>query len=215
MSKSSRAIIVLFGPPAAGKGTQAKILSDSLGIPQLSTGDMLRANVAQGTPLGLKAKDIMAKGDLVSDEIIIGMIEQRIKEADCTRGFLLDGFPRTTAQAEALDKMLASQKEALSCVIEIKVNDQELLRRITGRFDDAKALYEKDPKNAPQPRADDNPEVFSSRLDTYRKQTLPVLGYYQENLPSDRLFALDGMRSINDVTESILSALRDVKLLAA
>jgi len=185
--------IILFGPPGAGKGTQAGILKESLGIPQLSTGDMLRAAVAAKTPLGVQAEKIMKEGGLVSDDIIIGMIDERINQADCANGFMLDGFPRTVAQAEVLDKMLAAKGKKIDIVIEIKVPDEALKGRVVKRANEALAKGE-------VPRPDDNPEVFGKRLETYWKQTAPVLPYYKgKNL----LSAIDGTKQIEAVTVDI------------
>jgi adenylate kinase len=187
--------IILFGPPGAGKGTQAQILKDLLGIPQLSTGDMLRAAVSQGTDLGKKAEKIMKEGGLVSDDIIIDMISERIKIQDCTKGFMLDGFPRTTAQAEALDIMLSNSNKKIDIVIEIQVPDEELKKRVVKRANEASAKGE-------QPRADDNLDTFTKRLDTYWKQTAPVLPYYKSK---DIHKSIDGTKAIEFVTEDIKS----------
>ena len=185
--------IILFGPPGAGKGTQAQILKDILGIPQLSTGDMLRAAVAAGTELGKKADKIMKEGGLVSDDIIIGMISERIAQPDCSKGFMLDGFPRTVAQAEALDKMLTAKAKKIDVVIEIQVPDEDLKKRVVNRANEAIAKGEK-------PRPDDNLETFSKRLDTYWKQTAPVLPYYKtQNLHK----TINGTKPIAAVTEDI------------
>lgn len=185
--------IILFGPPGAGKGTQANILKGILGIPQLSTGDMLRAAVAAKSELGQKAEKIMKDGGLVSDDIIIGMIRERIAQADCKSGFMLDGFPRTVAQAEALDKMLHDQYKKIDIVIEIKVPDEVLKSRSETRKKEALAKGE-------EPRADDNPEVFTKRLKTYWEQTAPVLPYYKnKNIHAE----IDGTKSIDVVTAEI------------
>lgn len=189
--------IILFGPPGAGKGTQAQILQTKLAIPQLSTGDMLRAAVAAQTELGKQAEQIMKDGGLVSDQIIIGMIEARISEPDCNNGFMLDGFPRTVAQAEALDKMLESQGKKIDVVIEVKVPDEVLKERSQNRAAEAVAAGQK-------PRPDDNPEVFSKRLETYWQQTAPVLPYYKEK---NVHIGLDGTKPIEEVTKEILQIL--------
>ena len=185
--------IILLGPPGAGKGTQAVRLVERLGIPQLSTGDMLRAAVAAGTPVGLKAKAVMDRGDLVSDDIVVGIIADRIEEQDAKSGFILDGFPRTVAQAEAFDHMLADKGLRLDSVIEFKVNEAELVERIVRRAKDTEARGE-------PVRKDDNPEVFKTRLEAYRNQTAPLSAYYER---TGMLKTVDGMTPIDDVTQAI------------
>lgn len=185
--------IILLGPPGAGKGTQATRLVERLGIPQLSTGDMLRAAVSAGTPIGLKAKAVMDEGKLVSDDIVVGIIADRIEEADAKKGFILDGFPRTVAQAEAFDAMLAEKGLKLDAVIEFKVNENELVDRIVKRAMETEARGE-------QVRKDDNPEVFKTRLETYRKLTAPLSAYYQGR---GMLKTADGMRPIDEVTVAV------------
>jgi adenylate kinase len=185
--------MILLGPPGAGKGTQAVRLVERLGIPQLSTGDMLRAAVAAGTPVGLKAKAVMDRGDLVSDEIVVGIIADRIEEADARQGFILDGFPRTVAQAEAFDAMLGRKGLKLDAVIEFKVNEAELVDRIVRRAKETEARGE-------PVRKDDNPEVFKTRLDAYRSQTAPLSAYYGS---MGMLKAIDGMRPVDEVTEAV------------
>jgi adenylate kinase len=185
--------IILLGPPGAGKGTQAVRLVERLEIPQLSTGDMLRAAVAAGTPVGLKAKAVMDRGDLVSDDIVVGIIADRIEEQDAKGGFILDGFPRTVAQAEAFDRMLADKGLKLDSVIEFKVNEAELVERIVRRAKDTEARGE-------PVRKDDNPEVFKTRLDAYRNQTAPLSAYYER---TGMLKTVDGMKPIDDVTQAI------------
>ncbi|MGO4525316.1 adenylate kinase [Microvirga sp. 2MCAF35] len=185
--------MILLGPPGAGKGTQAVRLVERLGIPQLSTGDMLRAAVAAGTPVGLKAKAVMDRGDLVSDDIVVGIIADRIEEADARNGFILDGFPRTVAQAEAFDAMLADKGLKLDSVIEFKVNEVELVDRIVKRARETEARGE-------PVRKDDNPEVFKTRLEAYRNQTAPLSAYYESR---GMLRTVDGMKPIDDVTEAV------------
>lgn len=185
--------IILLGPPGAGKGTQAVRLVERLGIPQLSTGDMLRAAVAAGTPVGLKAKAVMDRGELVSDDIVVGIIADRIEEADAKKGFILDGFPRTVAQAEAFDAMLAEKGLKLDAVVEFKVDENALVDRIVKRAEETKARGE-------QVRKDDNPEVFKTRLEAYRAQTAPLSAYYEDK---GMLKTVDGMKPIDEVTEAV------------
>ena len=189
--------IVLLGPPGAGKGTQAKELVTKYGIVQLSTGDMLRAAVAAGTPIGLKTKDIMARGALVPDEVVVAIVSDRIDEADAKQGFILDGFPRTVPQAEALDRMLAEKGLLLDAVLEIKVDPEILVQRIASRVEQMKLRGE-------ALRADDNPEVLKQRLAAYEAQTAPLVDYYRGK---GALRSVDGMKSIPEVTADIGQAL--------
>jgi adenylate kinase len=190
--------LILLGPPGAGKGTQAQRLVDRHGIVQLSTGDMLRAAVEAGTPVGRKAKDIMVRGELVPDGMVVAIVADRIDEPDAARGFILDGFPRTVPQAEALDRMLADKGLDLDAVIELKVDPAILLGRVEKRIADMKALG--------QPvRADDNPEALETRLDAYRAQTAPLIDYYGKK---GVLKSVDGMASVPEVGQAIDRILR-------
>lgn len=191
--------VVLLGPPGAGKGTQAKELIANYGIVQLSTGDMLRAAVAAGTPVGLKAKDIMARGELVPDEVVVAIVSDRIDQADARRGFILDGFPRTVPQAEALDRMLADKGLRLDAVVELKVDPDILIRRIENRVEQMKLRGE-------PLRPDDNPEVLKQRLATYQAQTAPLTAHYAAK---GMLRSVDGMASISDVSAAVGRALAD------
>ena len=189
--------LIFLGPPGAGKGTQAARIVAKHGIPQLSTGDMLRAAVAAQTPVGVKAKAVMDAGGLVSDEIVIGIVADRIEEPDCRKGFILDGFPRTLAQAEALDAMLASKGLQLDTVLELKVDQSKLVDRIVKRAEEAKA--------AGQPvRKDDDPEVFKTRLEAYNRDTAVVSPYYAKR---GQVIEIDGMQPIDEVTAAIEKAL--------
>ena len=185
--------IILLGTPGAGKGTQAVRMVERLGIPQLSTGDMLRAAVAAGTPIGQQAKAIMDRGELVSDDIVVGIIADRIDEADAKPGFILDGFPRTVAQAQAFDRMLADKGLGLDAVIEFKVDENALVERIVKRAKEMEARGE-------PVRKDDNPEVFKTRLDAYKAQTAPLSSYYASK---GCLKTVDGMKPIDEVTETV------------
>jgi adenylate kinase len=189
--------LVLFGPPGAGKGTQAKLLTEQRGLPQLSTGDMLRAAIAAGTELGRNAKQIMDRGDLVSDAIVIGIIAHRLNEPDCSRGAIFDGFPRTIAQAEALDRLLESLGQQIDLAIELKVNDEALIERSANRVKEMIAAGQ-------SPRADDTPETLRNRLDVYYRNTAPLIAYYRNQ---GKLKTVDGMAPIPEVAKSIAALL--------
>lgn len=190
--------LILLGPPGAGKGTQAQRLVERHGIPQLSTGDMLRAAVKAGTEVGRRAKAVMDSGQLVSDEIVNQIVSERIGEPDCRKGFILDGFPRTVPQAEALTRMLAGKGQDLDAVIELKVDESALLKRMEKRVADTRAA-------GGQIRADDNPESFKKRLDEYRQKTAPLSAYYAG---TGELRTVDGMADMDVVTAEIEGLLK-------
>ena len=178
--------IILFGPPGCGKGTQATFISESLSIPHLSTGDMLRSSVSSGSEIGLKAKHIMESGGLVSDEIVLSIVEERIAEHDCENGFILDGFPRTVNQAEKLD-LLLSNNHKLDFVLRIKVDEEEIIKRLIERA-----------------REDDKPEIIKNRFKTYNNETQPLIPFYEER---KILFNINGMQKIEKVSEDIKKVL--------
>jgi len=207
--------LILLGPPGAGKGTQAQEISARRGLVQLSTGEMLRAAVKAGSEVGLRAKAIMESGGLVPDEVVIGIIADRIDQPDCAKGFILDGFPRTLAQADALDKLLVAKGKRLDAVIEIRVNDALLVERISGRFSCVKCGAGYHDKYKPtrlsgicdacgstefMRRADDNEVTVKNRLMAYYRETAPLIGYY---FAKRLLVSVDGMTPIGEVTQSI------------
>ena len=211
--------IILLGPPGAGKGTQAQRLQSDLGMVQLSTGDMLRAAVASGTELGKKAKGLMEKGELVPDDLIVGLIKDRIAQPDCAKGFILDGFPRTEAQAKALDKMLAEMAKQLDQVVEMEVDEKALTERVVGRFTCAKCgTGYHDSFKRPKVegvcdvcgskeftrRKDDNAETMKTRMVAYRAQTEPLLPYYRAR---GVLKKVDGMAAMDEVYRQIRAVL--------
>jgi adenylate kinase len=185
--------LILLGPPGCGKGTQSQRLTDKYGIVPLSTGDMLRTAVKAGTPVGVKARDIMARGELVPDEVVVAIVADRIEQPDARNGFILDGFPRTVPQAEALERMLAQKGIKLDAAIELKVDEGILHQRIAKRVADMKARGE-------ALRADDNPETLEKRVHAYRVQTAPLVSYYGDH---GLLRTVDGMAPIAEVSAAI------------
>jgi len=183
--------LLLLGAPGSGKGTQAARLKDSLGVPHISTGDLLRAEVAAGSKLGLEAKEVMARGELVSDAILLGMLEDRFSRADTANGFILDGYPRNLAQADALDKLLARIGRPMDFAVQLEVPTELLVERIAGR---AKA----------EGRADDNPESVRKRLQVYEDQTAPVIGFYRQH---GQLTVVDGVGELDEVFTRIIEAI--------
>lgn len=212
--------LILLGPPGAGKGTQAKLLVDNHGIPQLSTGDMLREAVANGTEVGKKAKAIMDAGELVSNEIVNAIVSERLDADDCKKGFILDGFPRTLDQAEALRAMLAEKNTDLDHVVELKVDDEALVERVSGRYTcgncgegyhDTFKQPEKDGvcdrcgSTEFKRRPDDNAETMRTRLMAYYKETSPLLGYY---FAKEKLTSIDGMGDIGEISDALEAAIK-------
>ena len=190
--------LILFGPPGAGKGTQAKILEAEWGLPQLSTGDMLRAAIAAGTELGLRCKAIMDRGDLVPDDVVVGIIAERLDKPDCAKGAVFDGFPRTVPQAQALDKMLAGRGSKIDNVIELKVDDEAMVGRMENRVKETQGSA----------RPDDNPETLKKRLTVYHANTAPLLDFYRGQ---GKLKSVDGMAPIPMVSEEIRDILSAIK----
>ncbi len=212
--------LILLGPPGAGKGTQAETLRERRGLAWLSTGDMLRSAVASGSELGLKAKAVMERGDLVSDDIMLGMIAERVAEPDCAQGFVLDGFPRTTVQAEGLDRMLEAAGRRIDCVVEMQVDDDALVERVSGRFSCATCgagYHDRFRRPAKEGvcdicggteftrRDDDRAETVKTRLAAYHERTAPLLPYYRER---GVLAAVNGMAAIDEVGRAIDEAVR-------
>ncbi|RYC17540.1 adenylate kinase [Ciceribacter ferrooxidans] len=215
--------LILLGPPGAGKGTQAQRIVAKHGIPQLSTGDMLRAAVAAETEVGKRAKAVMDAGKLVSDDIVIAIVSERIDQPDCAGGFILDGFPRTLVQADATEKMLADKGLDLSVVVELKVDDKELVRRVSGRYscgNCGSVYHDTDKKPSVEGvcdtcgstqfkrRPDDNAETMKARLEAYYKETSPLIGYYYAK---GKLKSVDGMKDMDAVTGDIEAILAGVK----
>ena len=210
--------MIFLGPPGSGKGTQAKLVSERLSIPQISTGDMLRSAVREGTPMGLKAKALMDSGSLVSDEVVVGIVRERLSKEDCSRGFILDGFPRTLPQADALEETLKVLGKSLDAVVSLEVDNESVVERIAGRRtcrDCGKMFHVKfDPPEAEGRcdvcggdlylRDDDQEETIRKRLQVYDEQTAPLISYYQAK---GLLFRIDGMKTIDEVQGDILSTL--------
>ncbi|NNE42439.1 MAG: adenylate kinase [Marinicaulis sp.] len=194
-------IVIFLGPPGAGKGTQAAHIVERYGIPQLSTGDMLRAAVAAETPVGLKAKAVMDAGNLVSDDIVAAIVEERIEADDCAPGFLLDGFPRTVVQAEMLDAMLEKKERQVDVVIELQVDEKVLLERLKSRIKETLERGEK-------LRKDDNEETFKYRLQVYKEQTAPLIPFYRDQ---EKLKVVDGMASVEAVSAEIDAVLDEYR----
>ena len=207
--------VVLFGPPGSGKGTQANFIRDQYNIPHLSTGDMLRSSVKSGTTIGLKAKEVMEKGNLVSDKIVLGIIEERMEQMDCNKGFIFDGFPRTLSQAEALDILLKHRNDSISHVIELQVDEKIIVERVTGRFSCANCGGNFHKTLNPPKREgfcdhcgdssfhvikDDNEETVKNRFKSYYKDTAPLIPYYKSK---GVFFNIDGMETIDGISRKI------------
>jgi adenylate kinase len=187
--------VVFLGPPGSGKGTQAKFLAERLGVPAISTGEILRTAVREKTPLGQKAQAIMERGDLVSDDLIVDLIRERIAQADARRGFILDGFPRTIAQAEALERLLAERGDSVSAAMNFRVPDEELTRRMLGRA-------------AEEGRADDRPETIRERLRVYREKTEPLVAFYRKR---DLVADVDGVGTVDEIGSRLDAALMSLR----
>ncbi len=187
--------VVFLGPPGSGKGTQAKFLAERLGVPAISTGEILRTAVREKTPLGQKAQAIMERGDLVSDDLIVDLIRERIAQADARRGFILDGFPRTIAQAEALERLLAERGDSVSAAVNFRVPDEELTRRMLGRA-------------AEEGRADDRPETIRERLRVYREKTEPLVAFYRKR---DLVADVDGVGTVDEIGSRLDAALMSLR----
>jgi adenylate kinase len=207
--------LVLVGPPGAGKGTQAEFIAGELGVPKISTGDIFRANVSGGTPLGLEAKRYMDAGELVPDEVTNRMVADRLAEEDARQGFLLDGYPRNTEQAEVLDRLLEEQGHALDLALELVVSDEEVVRRLSGRrvSKSTGKVYHLEfdpPENPDSPdlyqRSDDQPETVKNRLKVYAEQTEPIMGYYEKR---GKLVRIDAVGEVEDVTGRAMDAVRE------
>lgn len=213
--------LILLGPPGAGKGTQAKMLVEQFGVPQISTGDILRGAVKESSPMGVKAKSFMDAGALVPDEVVVGIVEERLRKPDCTAGFILDGFPRTLPQADALTKMLSALKKDIDAVVSLEVNIEALVVRLAGRRSCSECgagyhlTYEPPAKHGVCDvcdgeliqRDDDKEGTIRNRMSIYREQTAPLVEYYRQ---AGVLFSVDGMLPIEDVGTAILSLLKDV-----
>ena len=210
-AKATAPVLILLGPPGAGKGTQARMLEDKFGLVQLSTGDLLRAAVSAGTEAGLAAKAVMEAGDLVSDEIVINILRDRLKDDDCAKGVILDGFPRTTVQAEALDVLLAESNQKINAAISLDVEDAAMVTRISGRYtcggcgegyhDEFKqpavaGTCDKCGGTEMKRRADDNAETVASRLEAYHAQTAPLIAYYDGKSSLERIDAMGDINAI-------------------
>lgn len=218
------AVLILLGPPGAGKGTQARMLEDRFGLVQLSTGDLLRAAVAAGTPAGKQAKAVMEAGDLVSDEIVIAILRDRLAEPDCAKGVILDGFPRTTVQAQALDTLLAESGQRINAAVSLEVEDAEMVTRISGRYtcggcgegyhDTFKqpvqaGKCDKCGDTEMKRRADDNAETVASRLEAYHAQTAPLIAYYDSHGVLQRIDAMGGIDEIAQGLATIVKGAMD------